>query len=64
MSNGTNGNGEAAHDVTAQRSDVIAVGTSSGAVVIYSLKTGDVMAQFTSDKAHSGRINDIVSSIY
>jgi len=61
LSNGTNGIHDHHGDAISHRSDVIAVGTSSGAVLIYSLKTGDVTAQFVADKAHAGRINDIVS---
>jgi hypothetical protein len=55
LTNGTNGVDHPVH-----RSDVIAVGTSSGSVLIYSLKTGDISAQFSAEKAHSDRINDIV----
>ncbi len=61
MTNGTNGTSSGGDHV--QRSDVIAVGTSSGSVLIYSLKTGDVTAQFAADKAHADRINDVVSDV-
>lgn len=61
LTNGTNGTSSGGDHV--HRSDVIAVGTSSGSVLIYSLKTGDITAQFAADKAHSDRINDIVSDV-
>ena len=44
-----------------RRSDVIALGTSSGSILIYSLKTGDITSQFSKETAHNGRVNDIVS---
>ena len=61
MTNGTNGTSSGGDHV--HRSDVIAVGTSSGSVLIYSLKTGDITSQFAADKAHCDRINDIVSDV-
>merc|ERR1712226_885581 len=42
-----------------QRSDTIALGTLSGSILIYSLKNGDVVSQYSKESAHNGRVNDI-----
>ena len=45
------------------RSDTIALGTTTGSVLIYSLKTGDVVIHLHKKTApHKDRVNDIVSS--
>ena len=46
-----------------QRSDTIALGTMSGSILLYSLKNGDVVSQYSKESAHNGRVNDIVSCI-
>ena len=46
------------------RSDTIALGTSSGSILIYSLKSGDVVSNFSKESSHNGRVNDIVSRNY
>ena len=43
------------------RSDTIALGTSSGSILIYSLKSGDITSNFSKESSHNGRVNDIVS---
>ena len=44
------------------RSDTIALGTSSGSILIYSLKSGDITSSFSKESSHNGRVNDIVST--
>lgn len=56
--NGINGFGD--HGVAHREDELLALGTSSGSIVIYSLKTGEVVKNFSADKAHPSRINDIV----
>lgn len=37
------------------------MGTSSGSVLIFSLRTGDVTCHFSNENGHTGRVNDVVS---
>ena len=54
-------NGKVTGSSDNRRSDTIALGTSSGSILIYSLKTGDVTSQYSKESAHNGRVNEIVS---
>jgi len=56
-------NGKVTGSSDNRRSDTIALGTSSGSILIYSLKTGDVTSQYSKESAHNGRVNDIVWNI-